>query len=141
MSATGLKAFDSTLQLTNTWLSELMEGLDWPHRERAYHALRAVLHALRDRLPVDEVAALGAQLPLLVRGCYYEGWRPAGKPLKGGRRDELLAEIGAAFRDDREVEPEAVAQAVFRLLARHVTPGEIEGIKHHLPAELRALWP
>ena len=141
MSATGLKAFDTTLQLTNAWLNELMEELDWPQRERAYHALRAVLHALRDRLPVGEVAALGAQLPLLVRGIYYEGWHPADKPLKGHRRAELVAEVGAAFREDRDVDPERVAQAVFRVLERHVTTGEVEGVKHLLPAELRALWP
>jgi len=139
MSATGLKAFDSTLQLTNTWLHELMEELGWSHRERAYHALRVVLHALRDRLPVDEVAALGAQVPLLVRGVYYEGWHPADKPLKGHRRDDLLAEIGAAFRDDRDVDPETVARAVFRVLERHVSPGA--GVKQHFPEELRALWP
>lgn len=141
MSATGLKAFDATLQLTNAWLHELMEELGWTYRERAYHALRAVLHALRDRLPVAEVAALGAQLPLLVRGVYYEGWHPADKPLKGHRREELLAEIGAAFREDRDADPERVARAVFRLLGRHVTPGEAERVKHLLPAELRALWP
>jgi uncharacterized protein (DUF2267 family) len=141
MSATGLKAFDTTLQLTNGWLHELMDELDWPQRESAYHALRAVLHALRDRLPVGEVAALGAQLPLLVRGLYYEGWHPADKPLKGHRREELLAEVGAAFREDRDVDPERVARAVFRLLGRHVTAGEVEGVKHLLPAELRALWP
>ncbi len=141
MSATGLKAFDTTLQLTNAWLHELMEEMGWPQRERAYHALRAVLHALRDRLPLDEVAALGAQLPLLVRGIYFEGWHPAGKPLKGHRREELLAEVGAAFQGDRDVDPERVARAVFTLLERHVTQGEIEGVKHVLPAELRALWP
>ncbi len=141
MSATGLKAFDTTLQLTNVWLNELMEELDWPQRERAYHALRAVLHALRDRLSVEEVAALGAQLPLLVRGIYYEGWHPADTPLKGHRREELLAEVDAAFREDRDIDPEQVARAVFRLLERHVTAGEVAGVKHLLPAELRALWP
>jgi uncharacterized protein (DUF2267 family) len=141
MSATGLKPFDSTLQLTYAWLHELMEELDWPQRERAYHALRAVLHALRDRQPVAEVAALGAQLPLLVRGIYYEGWHPADKPLKRHRREELAAEVGAAFRDDRDVDPEQVARAVFQLLERHVTTGEVEGVKHLMPAELRALWP
>ena len=141
MSATGLKPFDTTLQLTNAWLNELMEELSWPQRERAYHALRAVLHALRDRLPVGEVAALGAQLPLLVRGIYDEGWHPADKPLKGHRREQLLAEVGAAFREDRDVDPERVARAVFQVLERHVTTGEVEGVKPLLPAELRALWP
>ncbi len=141
MSTTGLKAFDATVQLTNTWLLELMEELDWPQRERAYHALRAVLHALRDRLPVGEVAALGAQLPLLVRGMYYEGWHPADKPLKGHRREELVAEVAAGFRGDSDVDPEQVARAVFRVLGRHVSSGEVEDVKHLLPDELRVLWP
>lgn len=140
MSATGLKAFDATLQLTNGWLHELMEQMNWPQRERAYHALRAVLHALRDRLPVEAVAALGAQLPLLIRGIYFEGWHPAGTPLKGHRREELLEDVGAAFREDRDVDSEQVARAVFQLLARHVSPGEVEGVKRLLPTELRALW-
>src|SRR5882762_1591385 len=69
MSATGLEVFDKTVQTTNAWLKEIMEatGLD---RRRAYRVLAAVLHALRDRLTVDEVAQLGAQLPILVRGLY-----------------------------------------------------------------------
>ena len=83
MSATGLEGFDKTVQTTNAWLKEIMEatGLD---RRRAYRALAAVLHALRDRLTVDEVAQLGAQLPILVRGLYYDQWHhPAGKHPSG----------------------------------------------------------
>ncbi len=139
MSTTGLKAFDSTLQSTNGWLHELMEELHWPERERAYHALRAVLHALRDRLPVGEVAALAAQLPLLLRGVYYEGWRPLEKHHRGHRLDDFLAEVGAAFPGDRDVDPEFVARTVFRVLEWHVSPGEVEGIRHVLPHELRTL--
>lgn len=45
-----------------------MEELDWQDRHAAYLALRATLHALRDRLTVEEVAELGAQLPMLIRG-------------------------------------------------------------------------
>jgi uncharacterized protein (DUF2267 family) len=50
MSLTGLEVFDETLHKTNTWLKEIEQELG-PGRRRAYQALRAVLHCLRDRLP------------------------------------------------------------------------------------------
>ena len=133
-------SFDTTLQTTNVWLNDVDEQLGWHDPYRAYHALRAVLHALRDRLPVDEVAALGAQLPMLVRGFYYEGWHPHGKPLKERHKEAFLAHVAEAFRDDPDVNPEGVTKAVLAVLARHVTVGEIEGLKRSLPAELRQLW-
>jgi uncharacterized protein (DUF2267 family) len=141
MSQTGLTQFDSTIQTTNTWLKELMEWMGWQDRHRAYHALRAVLHALRDRLTVDEVVTLGAQLPMLVRGFYYEGWHLAGKPLKERRKEVFLSHIAEAFRDSPDVDPEEVTRAVFQVLAKHVTAGEVESVKHCLPTELRSLWP
>ncbi|TMB45162.1 MAG: DUF2267 domain-containing protein, partial [Deltaproteobacteria bacterium] len=91
MSATGLEVFDTTLQKTNSWLKELMGILGSQDRHMAYLALRATLHALRDRLTVEEVAHLGAQLPMLIRGFYYEGWDPTGKPLRVRRKEEFLA--------------------------------------------------
>ena len=141
MSQTGLKPFDSTIQTTNVWLNDILERLGWQESYRAYHALRAVLHALRDRLTVEQAAALAAQLPMLVRGFYYEGWHPHGKPVKERHKEEFLAHVAAAFRDDPDVDPERVTRAVFQVLAKHVTAGEIESIKQSLPAELRSLWP
>ncbi len=63
--------FSGTVQKSNAWLTDIMRRMDWDDRQRAWAALRAVLHVLRDRLSVDEAVALGAQLPLLVRGAYY----------------------------------------------------------------------
>jgi uncharacterized protein (DUF2267 family) len=141
MSQTSLAPFESTLQTTNVWLNDILERLGWgKDHHRAYHALRAVLHALRDRLPVDQAAALAAQLPMLIRGFYYEGWHPHGKPVKERHQEDFLAHVAAAFRDDPDVDPGRVVQAVFRVLSKHVTSGEIESVKRSLPTEIRSLW-
>ena len=141
MSMTGLDVFDRTIHKTNNWLNELMEALGWHDRHKAYLALRVTLHALRDRLTVEEVAQLGAQLPMLIRGFYYEGWDPTGKPLKERHKEEFLARIAEQFSGDDQADAEQVARAVFSVLSVRVTEGQIEDVKHVLPAELRELWP
>jgi uncharacterized protein (DUF2267 family) len=141
MTQTTLAPFESTIQTTNIWLNDILERLGWRDQHRAYFALRAVLHALRDHLPVDQAAALAAQLPMLVRGFYYEGWHPHGKPVKERHKEDFLAHIAMAFRDDSDVvDPEWVTQAVFHVLSKHVSSGEIESVKRSLPTELRSLW-
>ena len=95
MSATGLDVFDRTVHGTNNWLNDLMQVLGWQDRHKAYMALKATLHALRDRLTVEEVAQLGAQLPMLIRGFYYEGWDPTGKPLRARHKEEFLPKSSA----------------------------------------------
>jgi uncharacterized protein (DUF2267 family) len=103
--------------------------------------LRTTLQALRDRITVEETAQFGAQLPMLIRGFYYEGWDPANTPLKIRNREQFLARIKAPFKGDNAVDPEEVARAVFMLLSNRVTDGEIEDVKSVLPAEIRDLWP
>lgn len=117
-----------------------MELLDCPDRHEAYLALRATLHALRDRLTIEEAAQLAAQLPMLIRGFYYESWDPTGKPLKERHREEFLARIKQELRP-RQTDPERVARAVFQVLANRISEGEIEDVEHVLPKEIRDLWP
>jgi uncharacterized protein (DUF2267 family) len=87
------------------------------------------------------VVALGAQLPLLVRGCYYEGWHPADKPLPQRKRAAFLAGLQSVFHNAPATRAEEVARAVFRVLAQHVTAGAIEDVKHLLSRDIRRLWP
>lgn len=141
MSMTGLDVFDTTVQKTNTWLKELMRVMNWDDRHKAYLAMRTTLHALRDRLPVEEVAQLGAQLPMLVRGFYYEGWDPTATPLKVRDRDQFLERIGRQFADDPDTDPARIARGVFTVLSSRVNEGEIEDVKQLLPKEIRDLWP
>ncbi|MCU1278118.1 MAG: hypothetical protein JWM53_1664 [bacterium] len=138
MSQTGLETFDTTVQKTNRWIHELMAELGWEDKQKTYLAMKATLHALRDRLTVDEVAQLGAQLPMLGRGFFYEGWHPAGKPLKERHKTEFLARIDHELKRG---DPERVARAVFAVLAKRISEGEIADVKQVLPSELRELWP
>ncbi len=141
MSNTGLRAFDETLQVTNTWLKGVMEQAGSEDREDAYAALRAVLQALRDRLSVDDATHLGAQLPMLVRGFYYEGWHPAGRPYRERSKEQFLEHVQERLRGREHLDAEQVARAVFRLLAERVSAGEVEKVKHALPEPVRDLWP
>jgi uncharacterized protein (DUF2267 family) len=136
------EVFDNTMQKTQVWLNDLMEELDWQDRpHKAYLALRTVLHALRDRLTVQEAMQLGAQLPMLVRGFYYEGWNLKNKPHKERHKEQFLDHVRDTFRDDVTVNPQQVVRAVFRVLQRHTSPGEIEDVKHVMPKALQELWP
>ncbi|MBI2368435.1 MAG: DUF2267 domain-containing protein [Deltaproteobacteria bacterium] len=134
--------FEGTLQKTQVWLNDLMFELEWEDRpQKAYLAMRTVLHALRDRLTIEEAVHLGAQLPMLVRGFYFEGWTLRDKPHKERHKEDFLAHVKDAFRDDVTVNPQQVVRAVFKVLAKHTSAGEIEDVKHILPKALRELWP
>jgi uncharacterized protein (DUF2267 family) len=140
-SVTSFDLFEVTLQKTNLWINHLMRTLPTDNRHTAYLALRATLHALRDRITVEEVAQLGAQLPMLIRGFYYEGWNPTGKPSKALHRQQFLDRIAKGFNDTEDKDPEEVARAVFIVLVQRISDGEIEDVKHILPADIRDLWP
>lgn len=135
-----MSTFDRTLQKTHMWLNELSAQMAWEGEEKAYAALRATLHALRDRLPPVEAAELGAQLPMLIRGFYYEGWTPTGKPLKERRKKQFLAHIDEELRDRRLGNPEEIARSVFKVLKHRITQGEMQDVTHILPREIRKLF-
>ena len=140
MQATRVESLERTIQKTNKWLKAIQQELGTEDRQRAYVALRATLHALRDRLIPDEALQLGAQLPTLIRGIYYEGWRMNDTPVRLRTRDEFFG-VMAVEAGGRPLDFETAAKAVFRVLADNVSPGEIEDVKRNLPDTLRGLWP
>lgn len=139
MTATGLEVFDRTLQATHTWLGEVMEPLG-TDRQMAWHALGAVLRALRDRLPLELAVHLGAQLPLLVRGAYYDQWRPAALPERTRTLDAFLARVAEGLHGTSDLDPRPTTQAVLRTLTHHLDPGQVAKVMDALPEEVRALW-
>jgi uncharacterized protein (DUF2267 family) len=141
MSGTGIPAFDRTIQKTNRWLGSLEQTIGTDDRNQAYLALRAVLHAVRDRIPPDESAQFAAQLPMLVRGFFYEGWHPAHKPRKYRHKNEFLEQVAKEAPALRKTALEPTVTAVFGLIDGEVSHGEAEQVRALLPRELRELWP
>jgi uncharacterized protein (DUF2267 family) len=136
------RVWDKSLAKSTDWLKELAAALGWDDPHLALQALRSVLHALRDRLPPDEAADLASQLPSLIKGVYFDGWDPSATPVKYRTAEEFLAVVRRPFHAGPLVsETERVTRAVFTLLARHVTAGEIGDVRGSLPAELAELWP
>lgn len=131
--------FDKTLQKTTHWIDCVAKGMGSTDRDRGYHVLRSVLHAVRDRLPPDEAVQLGAQLPMLVRGFYYEGWHPANKPEHYRDKQEFLSRIARDVPDLDPTQRERAATAVFALLDDEIGD-EAAKVRHVLPAKIRELW-
>ena len=141
MSANQPDVFETTLQKTNSWVKEISDLLHWDDHHKAYHGLRAVLHALRDRLPIMEAVHLGAQLPMLVRGFYYEGWKPSATPIKVKTLPEFYELVRQNFNADRNVNPMRLTEAVMGVLSAHISPGELQKLQGTFPEELKAIWP
>jgi uncharacterized protein (DUF2267 family) len=139
MSTNGLGVFDKTIQATNIWLDEIMAALG-PDRQVAWKVLSTVLHKLRDRLSVEDAAHLGAQLPLLVRGAYYDQYQPARQPSDCDSIDAFTAEVGKWLSDIRPVDPKAATRAVFGVLLRHIDLGQITKVQGVLPVSIRKFW-
>ncbi|MDX6534387.1 MAG: hypothetical protein QOJ13_3278 [Gaiellales bacterium] len=143
MSDTGFAAFSASVSKTNELLHEIEEAYGWPkeRRQQSYAALRSVLHALRDRLTVQEAADFAAQLPMLVRGIYYEGWDPSKVPLKL-HREEFLDRVAQAFPYEVDGGMERLVRTVLEVLhRRYVSEGELEDIRSSLPRDLAGVVP
>jgi uncharacterized protein (DUF2267 family) len=142
MAELGLNILDRSIQDTNRWLNAVGEHLGHDDKQTAYQALRAVLFTLRDRLPTDLAVNFGAQLPVLVRGIFYEGYDPNVTPLTYRSRDAWNEHV-EAMRDETgtPLDPEQMTRAVFACLNDELNTGIVEKVFTALPEDVRTLWP
>jgi uncharacterized protein (DUF2267 family) len=140
MAITGMLDFlQSSLDEAQDWVRQLDDELHWDDPHKSFMALRAVLHVLRDRLPAAEAAQVAAQMPVLIRGIFYEGWQPGKTPLKIRTRAEFLEQVRREFKSGPQLDPQWVSQAVCRVLSRKISAGEWQEVCGNLPEDIRAL--
>jgi len=149
MSASHVETIDHSVQQTREWLRDVAADLGIDDHRHAYLALRGTLHAVRDFLPVDESAHLSAQLPMLIRGLYFEGWDPAKTPTGATEhrtREDFLGGIEAAldratWDEEEGITAEQAARSTLSVLSDRISIGEAEQIRRVMPEAVRDLWP
>ena len=141
MSAQGLEVIDHAIQTTHEWVSELAGRLDWMSKRSALRLMRVTMHQIRDHLPVDELAQFSAQLPLLIRGMFFEGWVPSRTPSKERSAEAFIKTIEEQLGDTDDYRGREDITYVFLLLNAHMSKGEIEDVRGCLPSGIRDLWP
>ena len=141
MSAQGLQVIDHTVQLTHEWINELVERLDWSSPKDALRLMRITLTTVRDHLGHEEVSQFAAQLPLLIRGMFYEGWRPADTPVRERDRAGFILKIEALVGDVTDYRGPEDISTVFKLINAKISRGEVHDVRAGLPEAIRDLWP
>lgn len=139
MSETNVDILDRTIQQTNAFLKLIEQEFGWiDEPEIAYDALAAVLHTLRDRLTVEEAADFASQLPLLIKGVFYEEYKPSKMPVKMDR-DAFFNAVRQKFPLSMEYQTEELVRGVLHALGTFVSQGEMKDVKTTLPKDLAAL--
>ena len=140
MNQTTVSTFTQAAQQAQHWVNELAAELHWSE-QHTYRLLKAVLHTLRDWLSQEEMADLSAQLPVLIRGIYFEGWKPSDTPVWERKKRDFVISVRTSFGPGAPVDIDAAISAVFKLLDRHISHGEIAQVRNSMKKSLRELWP
>jgi uncharacterized protein (DUF2267 family) len=130
-------------QQAQEWIKNLASRPPFEVEEQAYAYMRAVLHTLRDRLTVEEAVHLASHLPTLIRGVYYDGWKPASAPDKIKTQQEFYQRVEGCFgglAHAGTVDTVSGTNAVLAFLEENIDAGELRHVKGQLPRDLQGLF-
>lgn len=140
--STNIASLDRAIQNTVLWLNDIQTELKWDSPDNVYSATKAVLQTIRDRLPVEEVVHLTANLPLVMKGMLMDGYDLAEKPAGIWTQDlffELVEEYYNPFKRNA-IHPEDAVRAVIRVLNRRMGGGEMCKFAATMPLEIKELF-
>jgi uncharacterized protein (DUF2267 family) len=140
MVKTAFSSIEKSTQKTKEWLHEMQDDLGWEDENMVYIAFRSVIQTLRDRLPLEEAIELGDELPMVMKGIYYEGYSTRHKPEKIKNREEFFQKVQEKT-PKRPIQTEEATRAVFHLLENRLGgAGEIKQVRSNLPKDIQNLW-
>ncbi|MFT4784740.1 MAG: hypothetical protein ACI9IV_002488 [Paracoccaceae bacterium] len=141
MSAQGLEVIDNSVHVTHEWINGLADTLGWASNRSTLRILLVTLHRIRDHLMPEEVAQLSAQLPLLIRGMYYEGWMPADCPIRERSTADFIAFFDAQMVGNQDYRGPEDVTCVMTFLNGRLGTEAIGDIRRSVPPAIRDIWP
>jgi len=136
-----LSPFAQSLNKADEWMQDVQRNLGSPNPDSVYRAVRGALHALRDQLIPNEAMHLAAQLPMLLRGLFFEGYHIASAPDRVRSCELFLQRVARELQPPADPGLEQAVCAVFATLQQHVSAGEIDDVRNMMPSDLQSLWP
>ena len=136
-----IHVFERTTHEAHEWVNDLAGRTGWSNEREVLRLLRIVLCKVRDHLPINEMAQFSAQLPLILRGMFFEGWHPKNTPVHERHAVDFVAAVEEQIGDVLEYQGLSDVKAVFNVINAHISRGEVEDVRACLPQELKELWP
>ena len=140
--STNILALDRAINHTVEWVDDIQDGMGWESKDKTYQATKAVLQSIRDRLPIEEVVHLSANLPLIMKGMMMDGYSLKNKPERirdiEGFLEYVQANYDASMRDI--INPEDAVITVVNVLNSHMGGGEMRKVAANMPQQLRRLF-
>lgn len=133
--------FDQYAAEGNRFINELM-SLMGSDRNTGARVFRAIIHAIRDRLPADDAVQFAQGLPIAIKGIYFDQYDISSTPVIIRHRNEFIDFIRFKAQNTAEIDfptDESVMfalQCVFNVLERNMSPGQINQIKYLLHSEI-----
>lgn len=123
-----VSVFARTAHKSQEWIREMQKELKWISGDSTYHLLRAVLQSLRDQMSINEAAHFSAQLPILLRGTFFEGWNPQISELSGSTKDEFLQNVKHRMGPlgTQKFELESGVLVALNVIKKHISAGEMK---------------
>lgn len=133
---------EDNIHQTMDWIYAIEEACHWDvdNQKKAFAALRAVLHEFRDLLPLESAARLSAQLPLVIRGIFFENWHPRFIPTQEIKKEVFLSAIAETLYPYSDVDVEETTKGVLQVLGEKLPLGELEDIIQDMSKEIQELY-
>jgi uncharacterized protein (DUF2267 family) len=133
--------FEKYAAEANYIINQVADELDID-RNMAARITRAVLHAVRDRLPADDAIQFAQGLPIALKGIFIDQYDLSAVPLRIRHPKEFIDYVyykggRSAQRDfpDPGFVEDSIA-AVFRVLEKNMDYGQVAQIKRLMNDEL-----